>query len=264
MTRSPFAIDGPALISFSGGRTSAYMLRRILDEGLRPDVRVAFANTGKERSETLDFVHECETRWGVPIAWLEYPGKRVTYETASRDGAPYAELIAKRKFLPNPVTRFCTTELKIRRIKAFMLAEGFEHWTMVIGIRADEPSRVAKLRAPTKERWENALPLAEAGVIETDVLRFWKSQPFDLQLRTWEGNCDLCFLKGESKIRRIMEDRPDLVSWWIQQESALNVAPFRADRPRYAALLANVQAQTRMPWAAGMGMDDLGDCLCHD
>ncbi len=52
-----FKLTGPALISFSGGRTSAFMLRRILDAGggtLFPDVKVAFFNTGKERPETLD------------------------------------------------------------------------------------------------------------------------------------------------------------------------------------------------------------------
>lgn len=33
---------------------------------------VVFANTGKERPETLDFVQECAERWDVPIPWLEY------------------------------------------------------------------------------------------------------------------------------------------------------------------------------------------------
>ena len=50
----PFLIEGSAVISFSGGRTSGYMLRRILDVGLQPDVHVLFTNTGKERPETLE------------------------------------------------------------------------------------------------------------------------------------------------------------------------------------------------------------------
>lgn len=60
--QSPYLIEGPALISFSGGRTSALMLKRIIDAhgGTLPaDVFVAFANTGREREETLRFVHEC-------------------------------------------------------------------------------------------------------------------------------------------------------------------------------------------------------------
>ena len=71
----PFFLRGPALVSFSGGRTSAYMLWRILQAhgGTLPDdVVVAFANTGKEREETLRFVHECGSRWNVPIRWIEY------------------------------------------------------------------------------------------------------------------------------------------------------------------------------------------------
>jgi len=38
---------------------------------LPADIRVCFANTGKEREETLRFVHECETRWGVRVHWIE-------------------------------------------------------------------------------------------------------------------------------------------------------------------------------------------------
>ena len=46
----PFKINGPALISFSGGRTSAYLLYRIVEAyqgDLPDDIFVTFANTGK-------------------------------------------------------------------------------------------------------------------------------------------------------------------------------------------------------------------------
>lgn len=243
---NPFKIVGPAKISFSGGRTSGLMLRRCLDAGLDADVHVLFANTGKERSETLDFIHEIETRWRVPITWVERepctctiedgaklehepecpivredaPGyRRVTYETASRDGSPFDALVRERNFLPNPVTRFCTQELKIRVMKKWMLARGYEHWTNVIGLRADEPRRVSRIRSSSeKDVWDVALPLAEAGITVADVDAFWKAQPFDLRLRKWEGNCDLCFLKGRAKRTRILRDSPELAAWWIQQE----------------------------------------------
>jgi 3'-phosphoadenosine 5'-phosphosulfate sulfotransferase (PAPS reductase)/FAD synthetase len=70
----PYLIDGPALISFSGGRTSAYLLRQALDAhggSLPADVIACFANTGKEMPQTLDFVRDCSERWDVEIVWLE-------------------------------------------------------------------------------------------------------------------------------------------------------------------------------------------------
>lgn len=247
---SPFEIEGPACISFSGGRTSGYMLRRILDAGLRPDVHVLFADTGKERAETYDFVRECGERWGVPIHWVA--------REAPPGVSPFEQLISDRSYLPNPVMRFCTQELKIRPMKEWMLARGYEHWTNVVGIRADEPRRVAKMRAGNRERWEVALPLAEAGVTEAEVLAFWKAQPFDLQLQTWEGNCDLCFLKATAKRQRIMRDRPDLATWWIEQERRTG-ATFRADAPSYSVLFRLAHAQGQL-----FSDSDLADCICHE
>jgi hypothetical protein len=53
----------------------------------------------------------------VNIVWLEYApdGEKqwkfrvVDHQTASRQGEPYEALLRERKYLPNPVTRFCTT-----------------------------------------------------------------------------------------------------------------------------------------------------------
>ena len=70
-----FRVSSPALISFSGGRSSGYMLKHILDAhgGELPDgVYVVFFNTGKEMPQTLEFVAECGERWGVKIWWLEF------------------------------------------------------------------------------------------------------------------------------------------------------------------------------------------------
>lgn len=210
------------MISFSGGRTSAYMLRRVLDEGLQPDVHVVFADTGRERAETYEFVRDVEEQWGVEVQWVKRPGY-------------FTQLITDRRCLPNPAQRWCTQELKIRPMRDFMISRGYEHWDMVVGIRADEPRRIAKMRKPTRERWDITLPLADAGVTVAHVNTFWADQPFDLRLRSYEGNCAICFLKHPMKRERIAKDRPDLLAWWVEQERRTGQF-FRLDQPDYATL----------------------------
>ncbi len=261
--RDPYRLDGPTLLSFSGGRTSGYMLRSVIDRhggSLPDDCVTCFANTGRERAETLDFVRECGDRWGVRIVWVEYGRGEVTYETASRDGEPFAALIESRKFLPNPVTRMCTTELKVRPMRDAMRRRGFSTWDAMLGIRADEPRRVANMRQPTKEAWDRTLPLADAGVSVRDVMEFWQSQQFDLQLLPHEGNCDLCYLKGADKIIHILERKPELAEWWKEQERKVS-ATFRSDRPSYEVLAARAASGTWLPFG---DIDELGECQCHD
>lgn len=285
MSGDPFKIDGPALISFSGGRTSAYMLYRIVQAhgGTLPDdVKVTFANTGKEMPQTLDFVRDCGERWGVEIVWLEYahaekPKDRwrlVTYETASRNGEPFKALIDMRQYLPNPVTRFCTQEMKISAIHRWAKSVGMGEADRVIGFRADERHRLARIRAREaggRDPWVVVAPLVEAGTAKRDVQEFWNKQNFDLRLpningTTPLGNCDLCFLKSAASIQGIMREAPQLADWWIKAEAeALASKPsgarFRQDRPSYAAMLDAVQRQQNFDFG---DRDELIDCFCGD
>lgn len=255
----PFRIDGPTCISFSGGRTSAYMLWRVLqahDMSLPGDAVVCFANTGKECEETLEFVRDCSELWGVPITWLEYNDTDynvVTFETASRNGEPFERLIRKRNYLPNPVTRFCTQELKIRPIARYLFNLGMadtkteaENMSW-IGMRADEQRRAAKISDKSR------IPLVTAGVKKEDVGAFWQEQPFDLKLPnnngvTMHGNCDLCFLKGGAQILSLIAEKPERAVWWASMEAlALASKPsgavFRSDRPSYASMAAFARDQ---------------------
>ena len=56
------------VINFSGGRTSAYMTKRLINEG--GDYIITFQNTGKEMPATLDFINECDKRWNLNIVWF--------------------------------------------------------------------------------------------------------------------------------------------------------------------------------------------------
>jgi hypothetical protein len=153
----------------------------------------------------------------------------VDYNTASRNGEPFAELIKKRSYLPNVVTRFCTTELKIIPIKKYIMSLGYEEWTNAIGIRVDEQQRILKMNK-RKERYLTIAPLNDFKITKENVLEFWKNQSFDLELSEHLGNCDCCFLKGINKIKRIEKENPNLLNWWIEQEQRMN-ATFRKSRP---------------------------------
>lgn len=281
-SKDVFKIEGPALISFSGGRTSAYMLWRIVQAwgGTLPDdVKVTFANTGKEMPETLNFVHECAEKWGVEIVWLErQPGthgsrfKIVNYETASRNGEPYKTLIVERQYLPNPVTRFCTSELKIRVMRDYARSLSWQNWNNVIGLRADEPQRVSRAKK-RNDCWDNEMPLADAGISKKDVHNFWKMQNWGLMLASINGttplgNCDLCFLKSAATIQGIMRNKPELAEWWIEAEAEAKAlaskpsgAVFRKDRPSYKELLSAVKNQRDFDFG---DVDKTIDCLCME
>ena len=250
----PFKITEPTCISFSGGRTSAYMLWRVIQSGggqLPCQAIVCFANTGKEDEATLKFVQDCSEQWNVEIHWVEFQDadpafKRVTFETASRDGEPFEALIRKRNYLPNPVTRFCTAELKIRTIHKYLKSLGWEHNETMdwVGMRADEQRRAAKIADKSR------IPLVTAGITKSDISEFWKAQPFDLGLPnmngvTMHGNCDLCFLKGGAQVLSLIAENPKRAIWWAKMEAlalALASKPsgavFRSDRPSYAQMAA--------------------------
>lgn len=263
--RSALLVDCPTVVSFSGGRTSAYMLRKLLmaNGGTLPaDCHVVFANTGKEAEETLRFVRDCAELWRVPITWVEYtaeaPGWRVVdFASASRNGEPFEALIRARNYLPNPVARFCTVELKILRIADYMRSLGHEEFDVLVGIRADEPARVAKLKADpsggTRGITRRA-PLAQMGVTKREVGAYWMRSDFDLALpnvngTTMHGNCDLCFLKHSAIVMSLIAEKPARAVWWAAQEHSItnpkitNGGTFRSDRPSYAQMLAFTQAQ---------------------
>lgn len=274
--RDPFLIDEPTCISFSGGRTSAYMLWRVLqsNNGLPDNAVVCFANTGKEDEATLKFVRDCEINWNVKIHWLEWAVEKpkfkiVNYETASRNGEPFEECIKHYKKLPNPAQRWCTGQLKIRTIHRFLRSLGWDHNETdnndFVGIRADEPRRAAKMA-------KNKVPLFVDGVTKETINDFWNKQSFGLDLKIFLGesllgNCDLCFLKSMDKKMNIVRQNPEKAIWWAKMEKTVTeINPdhqgtgnlFRKDHPSYAEIGNFVKNQQNL------FNDESIDCFCGD
>jgi 3'-phosphoadenosine 5'-phosphosulfate sulfotransferase (PAPS reductase)/FAD synthetase len=252
--------DGNVQISFSGGRTSGYMLHQIAEAngGIPDRCKVVFANTGREMPQTLDFVQECGDRWGIPITWVEDAKRNgeglfdiVSHSTASRDGEPFSQLIDRKKSCPDQSKRFCTEHLKILPARRYLIALGWKQWTNTVGIRADEAHRLKPSIDKRVTRW---FPLADAGVSKADVIAFWAGQPFDLMVPAGFGNCDGCFLKSEATLAALSRDYPERSAWWEAQEAKVG-GTFRKDFSR-SQLRSFVEKQ-------GDWIFDTEDALCQ-
>jgi len=229
------------------------MLWRVLQSGggqLPSEAIVCFANTGKEDEATLRFVQDCSEHWNVPITWLEYRAEGyavVDYATASRNGEPFEALIEKKQYLPNTFARFCTSELKIIPMKKYLKSLGHEDIVTFVGIRADEPRRVAKMKTNDDVK---ETPLATANVTIAEILSFWKYKTFNLQTITVNGNsllsnCDLCFLKKTNHLMGLIQDKPGRAVWWVNMEKKIG-ASFNQAHPSYASMLQYSKDQTDM------------------
>ena len=291
---NPYRISGPAQIGVSGGRTSGCMVRRIqLAHGgqLPPDVHPLFENTGKERLETLDFLHEMDQRWRTGIVYLEWcreygqpddaPWFRVVdYKTASRNGEPfdmmldyYARYRREVKdlppILPNFSNNMCTAYLKIKVAEKYMRSLGYDSWDSIAGIRYDEPARYHRMMAANDRggsRAEYYTPLYLDRVTKEDVAEFWSQQPFDLGIDSDFGNCDLCWKKSEDKLYRAIIEDPSRVLWWSGTEEKFGQV-FRQDRPKYAHMGWYAERMAKQDAfdfeAAGLISEDI-DCFCGD
>lgn len=214
-------------ISFSGGRTSAYMTKMILDHYQdKYECVVVFANTGQEHENTLKFVNQCDQQFGFNTVWVEAlvnegrvgtQHKIVTYETASRLGEPYEAVIHKYG-IPNQSYPHCTRELKLQPMVHYIKSIGWKSndYETAIGIRIDETRRVSK--SATKARI--VYPLIDwMPTTKLDINNWWNRQSFNLYLLEHQGNCTWCWKKSYSKLLRLVKEDPAIFDFPRKMES---------------------------------------------
>lgn len=220
------------LVSFSGGRSSAKMAFLIRKHwGKLYEIVFVFANTGKEREETLIFVDRCDREWGLGIVWVEaiVNGEGVActhcivdFATASRNGEPFEAVIIKYG-IPNMNYLHCTRELKANPIRSYIQSIEWTEYLTAQGMRVDEPRRInpkAGVIYPLAHVWPTT---------KGEVMDWWKEQPFDLHLKEHEGNCDGCHKKSITKLVRIAQESPQTFDWWGEMESKHGLAGHNVD-----------------------------------
>lgn len=220
-------------ISFSGGRTSAVMTKRLVESlGHSHEITVNFANTGCEHEATLDFVDRCDREFGLRVVWLEavvnpvrgggIRHKIVSHETASRKGEPFEAYIAKYG-IPNHATPQCTTKLKELVMNSYRHGElgwrggRLPDYDTAVGIRADEARRMRK----DAERSRFIYPLVAAGITKDDVVREVRSWGFDLMLPGEHyGNCVWCWKKSNRKLLTLAKEDPSVFDFPLRMDAA--------------------------------------------
>lgn len=215
------------LASFSGGRTSAFMTKWLLDNK-RDDyeIVVVFANTGQEDDRTLEFIRKCDEVFGFNTVWIEsvpqQPGKSsahkvVTFDTADRAGRTFEAMIA-RYGIPNTLFPHCTRELKQNPIKSYLRSIGWTagSYESAIGIRTDETRRVSKSAG------ERGIVYPLVDMIPTDkqdVNDWWDDQAFNLEIQEHEGNCKWCWKKSFAKHFRLIAEAPQIYDFPRRMEA---------------------------------------------
>src|SRR3990167_328889 len=221
-------------VMFSGGRTSGYMcwwLKKHKSDEY--SFVFMFANTGQEHEKTLEFVDKCDKRLGLNLVWLEavvHHGERkgsthkiVTYETASRNGEPFEQVILSYG-IPNKSWPNCNRELKIHPANSYMRSLGFKtNHVRAIGIRSDE---IDRMNLDAIKRGEIIYPLIKwHPVTKSEVLHWWAEQGFDLDLPEHLGNCITCWKKSDRKLMTIAKQEPKRFNFFRSMEKHGNIGP---------------------------------------
>lgn len=198
------------VVSFSGGRTSAYLVW--LMEKLRTrdeNIVYIFMDTGAEHKKTYDFVRAVSKYFGIDIVCLRVDVnpiigqgngyKVVQLSDIGPDLQPWKDMVSKYG-VPYIGGMFCTDRMKLGPFKKYCDDNfgrgGYETW---LGIRSDEPKRI-------REK-QGIRYLAEISDYDKqDILDWWGRQSFDLGINEWLGNCVFCPKKSNLKLAAAQRD----------------------------------------------------------
>lgn len=232
--------------SLSGGKTSSYIaanypadydvfaLVRIEHEASKfPDAKI--------RQEVEDriqapFIATAEDDMIIytMLDLEQYIGRKITWVT----GKTFDEVLKTAGTLPDPLRRYCTTQMKLEPI--------FEWWRNEInipcefrlGFRANEIQRANRTTDKTNENgflemkaivgkrgtrnkwsmveWQKPVyPLIKDNIYKDQIESYWKDK---LVRFAWMNNCVGCFHKNPLLIRKMWDKHENKLNWFASKE----------------------------------------------
>ena len=231
--------------SISGGKTSAFMavnypadfelfsLVCIEDKRAKPKdkslIKYVSDKIGREfiataeSDKTLIVIRDLEQILGKEIIWVV--------------GETFEQVIERKKYIPNQMMRFCTTEMKLKPIFDYCHNEIKEVVNMRIGFRYDEKERGERNQNNThfktivgqhengRNKWEEiewrklSFPLIDNKTTHPTVYKWAQNSGLDFPK---DSNCVGCFWKPLQQLRKNWEDEPLKMQWFADMEDKKN------------------------------------------
>lgn len=222
--------DKQEVISFSGGRTSAYLVH------LKPNAHYIFMDTGAEHPATYEFIRNIVKYWNIQLTCLRVvvnpemnkggDYKVIGLEDLKQDLEPWREMVTKYG-APAFDMPYCTARMKTEPFEKYCSdVYGKGNYTRWLGIRVDEPKRLPidlletldlPIHARATHRKDGFNYLADIShFTKDDVLDWWEDQPFDLGIPEHLGNCTFCIKKGLNKVALAAMDEPEQAIKFIE------------------------------------------------
>jgi hypothetical protein len=230
----------------SGGKTSAYIAANYKsDYNVFSLVRIEH-NKSKFKDEKIR--KEIEDRIQAPfIATAEddiiiytildleqYIGKKISWVT----GKTFDKVLDTAGTLPDPLRRYCTTQMKLEPIFEWWRQKIKEPAEFRLGFRANEQGRAKRTLAKTNENgclemkaivgkrktrnkwgiieWQKPVfPLIKDNIYKDTIEQYWKDKPVRF---AWMNNCVGCFHKNPLLIKKMQSKHPNKIEWFASKE----------------------------------------------
>ncbi len=232
--------------SLSGGKTSSYIaanypadydvfaLVRIEDK------RCTFPDK-KLRQEVEDRIQapfiataEDDTIIYTMLDLEQYIGRKITWVT----GKTFDKVLNSAGTLPDPLRRYCTTEMKMQPMFDWWRKEFNTPCEFRLGFRANETNRAKRTtektnnngylemkaivgKRGTRNKWDMiewqkpVYPLINDNIYKDHIEQYWIDKPVRF---AWMNNCVGCFHKNPLLIRKMWDKHPNKIQWFADQE----------------------------------------------
>ena len=181
------------ILGISGGKDSTALAIYLKDRV--PEMEYVFMDTGKELSETYEYLNKIEAYLGKPIVRLN---SEFNFDHLLEVFGGY---------LPSPQARWCTNYLKLKPFEEYV---GDQTVFSYVALRADE-NRTGYVS--TKPNLVAKFPFKEDGITKADVFRILEESgvglPSYYEWRSRSG-CYFCFFQRKSEWVGLKERHPVL------------------------------------------------------